>query len=85
MPKKPNLAAAFNPENELQPKTKNEVVDPEPTEKDEPKKKHIGGYFPVDVYTQMKIVCAEQNMTTQEFLRRGLNTQFEVYNKPPIA
>ena len=91
MPKKPNLAEAFNPENELQPKPKIEVVESRsPTEvsatpKKAAKKKHIGGYFSNDVYTQMKILCAEKDMTTQEILTEGLNAVFRMHDKPPIA
>lgn len=86
MPKKPNLAEAFQvDENELQPKPELQVVNPEPTETDKPKKKHIGGYFTTDVYQQMKILCAEKNMTTQEILAQGLNAVFRMHDKPPIA
>ena len=86
MPKKPNLAEAFNPENELQPKPELQVIEPKPTVQQEaPKKKHIGGYFNNDVYTQMKILCAETGMTTQEILTEGLNAVFRMHDKPPIA
>ena len=86
MPKKANLAEAFSVnENELQPKPELEVIDPEPVEKPEPKKKHIGGYFPPEVYQQMKILCAEKNMTTQDVLKDGLNAVFLMHDKPPIA
>ena len=87
MAKKPNLAEAFKvDENELQPKPDLQVVEPKPTEqKEPPKKKHIGGYFSNDVYTQMKILCAETGMTTQEILTEGLNAVFRMHDKPPIA
>lgn len=87
MPKKPNLAEAFKVDaNELQPKPELAVVEPKPVSKtDAPKKKHIGGYFPLDVYTQMKILCAETGMTTQEILTKGLNAVFRMHDKPPIA
>ena len=90
MPKKPNLAEAFNvDENELQPKPELQVVEPQPEPKPAkqkaPKKKHIGGYFSNDVYTQMKILCAETGMTTQEILTEGLNAVFRMHDKPPIA
>ena len=86
MPKKPNLAEAFNVnENELQPKPKLEVVEPKPAKEDKPKKKHIGGYFDNSVYTQMKILCAETGMTTQDVLAEGLNAVFRMHDKPPIA
>ena len=84
--KKPNLAEAFNPADELQPKPKIEVVEPKPTEVSaKPKKKHIGGYFSNDVYTQVKILGAETGMTTQDILREGLNAIFRMHDKPPIA
>ena len=90
MPKKPNLAEVFNVDpNELQPKPELQVVEPQPTEaakpKKEPKKKHIGGYFSNEVYTQVKILGAETGMTTQEILREGLNAIFRMHDKPPIA
>ena len=86
MPKKANLAEAFKvDENELQPKPKLEIVEPKPVEQKAPKKKHIGGYFPPDVYQQMKILCAETGMTTQEILTEGLNAVFRMHDKPPIA
>ena len=86
MPKKPNLTEAFKvDENELQPKPELQVVAPKPTAKAEAKKKHIGGYFSNDVYTQMKILCAETGMTTQDMLAEGLNAVFRMHDKPPIA
>ena len=87
MPKKPNLAETFNVDpNELQPKPHIEVVAAQPTQTaPKPKKKHIGGYFSNDVYTQMKILCAETGMTTQEILTEGLNAVFRMHDKPPIA
>ena len=91
MPKKKNLAEAFNVDaNELQPKPELHVVEPQPKaqpakQKATPKKKHIGGYFSNDVYTQVKILGAETGMTTQEILTEGLNAVFRMHDKPPIA
>lgn len=90
MPKKANLKEVFKvDENELQPKPELQVVEPQPqpksTAKKAAKKKHIGGYFPPDVYQQMKILCAEEGMTTQEILTLGLNAVFRMHDKPPIA
>ena len=94
MPKKPNLAEAFNvDENELQPKPELQVVEPQPPQtetkpakqKETPKKKHIGGYFDLDVYTQLKVLGAETGMTTQDILAEGLNAVFRMHDKPPIA
>lgn len=89
--KKPNLAEAFKvDENELQPKPELHVVEPKPQPKstakaETSKKKHIGGYFPPHVYQQMKMLCAEKGMTTQEILKEGLNAVFRMHDKPPIA
>ena len=44
-----------------------------------------GGYFPMDVYQQMKVLCAEQGLTTQGVLANGINAVFRTYDKPPIA
>ena len=86
MPKKPNLAESFKvDENELQPKPELHVVEPKSKPTAKAKKKHIGGYFPPDVYQQMKILCAETGMTTQEILTEGLNAVFRMHDKPPIA
>ena len=93
MPKKPNLAEAFKvDENELQPKPELQVVEPQRTQaetksaqKKAPKKKHIGGYFSNEVYTQVKILGAETGMTTQDILTEGLNAVFRMHDKPPIA
>ena len=86
MPKKPNLAEAFKVEaNELQPKPELKVVAATSVEKKAPAKRHIGGYFTNDVYTQVKILGAETGMTTQEMLAAGLNALFRMHDKPPIA
>ena len=86
MPKKANLAEAFKiDDNELQPKPELKVVEPKPAEKTKPKKKHIGGYFDNNVYTQLKILGAETGMTTQDILAAGLNAVFRMHDKPPIA
>lgn len=88
MPKKANLAEAFKvDENELQPKPELQVVEPKPDPgvSKSPKKKHIGGYFDNEVYTQLKILGAETGMTTQDMLAEGLNAVFRMHDKPPIA
>ena len=83
MAKKPNLAEAFQVDpNELQPKP--EIVSVQSLAPNA-KKKHIGGYFSMDVYQQMKILCAAHGMTTQDVLTEGLNAVFRMYDKPPIA
>lgn len=48
-------------------------------------KKHIGGYFDEAVYRQVKIIGAEQGLTTQDILTQALNAFFERHAKPPIA
>ena len=90
MPKKKNLAEAFNVDaNELQPKPDLQVVEsqpePKPAKQKASKKKHIGGYFSNEVYTQVKILGAETGMTTQDILTEGLNAVFRMHDKPPIA
>ena len=92
MPKKTNLAEAFKVDaNELQPKPELQVVEPQPltepkaTKPKPQKKKHIGGYFDLDVYTQLKVLGAETGMTTQDMLAEGLNAIFRMHDKPPIA
>ena len=91
MAKKKNLAEAFSVDaNELQPKPELQVVEPPQPEpksakQKAPQKKHIGGYFSNDVYTQVKILGAETGMTTQDILAEGLNAVFRMHDKPPIA
>lgn len=50
-----------------------------------PKKRHIGGYFDEAVYRQVKIVGAEEGLTTQDILTEALNAFFRMHDKPPIA
>ena len=80
----------FNPGDALQPKPELEVVesvpmDPKKVAPSREKKKHIGGYFPIEVYRQMKHIGIEKNMTTQDILAAALNTWFQMHDKPPIA
>ena len=86
MSKKPNLAEVFsvNPE-ELQPKP-DVVALKEPAAKEaKPKRRHIGGYFDEKVYRQLKVIGAEEDMTTQDMLAQALNAFFLIHDKPPIA
>ena len=88
MPKKPSLAETFKLDpNELQPKPERQAVAPKQKKKkvSTPTKKHIGGYFELDVYTQLKVLGAETGMTTQDILAEGLNAVFRMHDKPPIA
>ena len=48
-------------------------------------KRHISGYFDSEVYRQVKIICAEDEMTVQEALSEALNALFVNRGKPPIA
>ena len=48
-------------------------------------KRHISGYFDSEVYRQVKIICAEDEMTVQEALGEALNALFVNRGKPPIA
>ena len=50
-----------------------------------PKRRHIGGYFDEAVYRQVKIVGAEEGLTTQDILTEALNAFFRMHDKPPIA
>ena len=85
MSKKTNLAEVFKVEQEeLQPKL--EVVESPSVKKSaKPKKRHIGGYFDEAVYRQLKIVGAEEGLTTQDILTEALNAFFRMRDKPPIA
>lgn len=87
MSKKTSLAEAFKvDENELQPKPELAVVESPSVEKSaKPKKRHIGGYFDETVYRQLKIVGAEEGLTTQDILTEALNAFFRMRDKPPIA
>lgn len=87
MSKKTSLAEAFKvDENELQPKPELAVVESPSVEKStKPKKRHIGGYFDEAVYRQLKIVGAEEGLTTQDILTEALNAFFRMRDKPPIA
>ena len=89
--KRVNLAEVFK-ENEQPQKPELEVVEsapsvgarsPRPPSREE--KKHIGGYFPIEVYRQMKHIGVEKNMTTQDILTEALNAFFRMHDKPPIA
>ena len=90
MPKKTSLTDAFKVNNtELQPNPESPDAAPQSKEKarkpKSPKKRHIGGYFDEAVYRQMKIVGAEQGLSTQAILAEALNAFFRMHDKPPIA
>lgn len=85
MSKKANLAKVFAEQEQPQ---KPDVVIIENKVSVKPSrvnKKHIGGYFSIEVYKQMKGIGLEKDMTTQDILSEALNGFFERHNKPPIA
>lgn len=47
--------------------------------------KMIGGYYPLEVNTQVRILAAELGITQQALLARALNQFFEANGKNPIA
>ena len=48
-------------------------------------KRHISGYFEPEVFRQVKIICAENDLTVNEVLKDALNALFVNKGKPPIA
>ena len=48
-------------------------------------KKMAACYLDMDTYRQLKILCAETDMSIEEALKQGLNSLFIANNKPPIA
>ena len=48
-------------------------------------KKMAACYLDMDAYRQLKILCAETDMSIEEALKQGLNSLFIANNKPPIA
>ena len=92
--KKKGLAETFiKNEERLQQSEQPENTSPAPTQSEpiaKPNtrtgKKHIGGYFDMDVWAQLKILGVEKGgMTLQDILAEALNTYFTVNDKPPIA
>lgn len=47
--------------------------------------KMVGGYYPLEVNTQVRILAAELGITQQALLARALNQFFESHGKNPIA
>ena len=45
----------------------------------------VGGYYPLEVNTQVRILAAELGITQQALLARALNQFFEANGKNPIA
>lgn len=92
--KKKGLAETFmKNEERLQQSEHPEEVSPAPTQSEPiPKpntrtgKKHIGGYFDINVWAQLKIMSVEKGgVTLQDMLTEALNNYFTVNDKPPIA
>ncbi|RKU22877.1 hypothetical protein C6503_03690 [Candidatus Poribacteria bacterium] len=48
-------------------------------------KKMAACYLGMDAYRQLKILCAETDMSIEDALKQGLNSLFIANNKPPIA
>ena len=68
------------PETLVQEKTTDDKVPPSRRGK-----RHISGYFEPEVLRQVKIICAEEDMTVNEVLAAALNALFVNMGKPPIA
>lgn len=47
--------------------------------------KMVGGYYPIEVNTQVRILAAELGITQQALLARALNQFFESHGKNPIV
>lgn len=47
--------------------------------------KMVGGYYPLEVNTQVRILAAELGITQQALLARALNQFFETHGKNPIV
>ena len=63
-------------------------LEPAPMEKqtsDDPREKHIGGYFGRDIYMQLKMLSLEYDVNVRDLLAEALNLLFRKYKKPPIA
>ena len=81
MREKPNYSDVLTKHAEdLQPTAENNGKD-----EDDPRAKHIGGYFPVKVYRLLKVIGAENELSTRELLVKALNMLFQLYGKPPMA
>lgn len=48
-------------------------------------KKHIAGYFPIEVHDQLKAIGLERRMSIQDMLAEALNAFFQLNDKPPLA
>ena len=48
-------------------------------------KKMAACYLEMDTYRQLKVLCAENDMSIEQVLKDGLNAMFIANNKPPIA
>ena len=93
MAKKKSLTDAIASDTGVKPQIPTEVSDkstqsPEPKSKKTPARRNtkmVGGYYPLGVNTQVRILSAELGITQQALLARALNQFFEAHGKNPIA
>ena len=45
----------------------------------------IAGHFEPEVSQQLRILCAQHDLSVQDMLREALNDLFRKYGQPPIA
>ena len=63
-------------------------LQPVPTEESVPSREktvHIGGHFPKEVHTQLRLIAVEKDMKLREVLADAFNMYLRYNNKPPIA
>ena len=89
---KPNgdMRAVLERNRTQKPKPKPEIVEsvPESHNQRSPSrrgKKMVACYLDMDAYRQLKILCAEKDMSIEQVLKSGVNAEFVAHNKPPIA
>lgn len=51
----------------------------------EEKTVHIGGHFPEEVHTQLKLLAVEKKMKLREVLADAFNKYLQLNKKPPVA
>ena len=51
----------------------------------EEKTVHIGGHFPEEVHTQLKLLAIEKRMKLREVLADAFNNYLQLNKKPPVA
>ncbi|MEL6940529.1 MAG: ribbon-helix-helix domain-containing protein [Cyanobacteria bacterium J06598_1] len=93
MAKKKSLTDAIAADAGVKQQAPTEVSDkstqsPAPKSKKTPARRNtkmVGGYYPLEVNTQVRILSAELGITQQALLARALNQFFEAHGKNPIA